>query len=160
MALIYEVKKTTLNFKKEKPVVYKVAAVRQQTVGYDALVKEVASSCGVHRTQTKAVVEGLLDRLVHYMDLGLPVRLEEFGTFKPALQTKVKETANEVGADNVVRRVVRFYPGKRMKEMLEDLSIQTFDRNTETDSDTSTDGGDDASGDDGSTDSGTGSNPL
>ena len=49
MALIYEVKKTTLNFKKEKPVVYKVAAVRQQTVKYDALVKEVASSCGVHR---------------------------------------------------------------------------------------------------------------
>ena len=102
MALIYEVKKTTLNFKKEKPVVYKVAAVRQQTVKYDALVKEVASSCGVHRTQTKAVVEGLLDRLVHYMDLGMPVRLEEFGTFKPAIQTKVKETAEEVDASNVV----------------------------------------------------------
>ena len=159
MALIYEVKKTTLNFKKEKPVVYKVAAVRQQTVKYDALVKEVASSCGVHRTQTKAVVEGLLDRLVHYMDLGMPVRLEEFGTFKPAIQTKVKETAEEVDASNVVRRVVRFYPGKRMKEMLEDLSIQTFERNDDADDSDAAGGGDDTSG---GTDSGsgTGSNPL
>lgn len=159
MALIYEVKKTTLNFKKEKPVVYKVAAVRQQTVKYDALVKEVASSCGVHRTQTKAVVEGLLDRLVHYMDLGMPVRLEEFGTFKPAIQTKVKETAEEVDASNVVRRVVRFYPGKRMKEMLEDLSIQTFERNADADNSDAAGGGDDTSG---GTDSGsgTGSNPL
>lgn len=159
MALIYEVKKTTLNFKKEKPVVYKVAAVRQQTVKYDALVKEVASSCGVHRTQTKAVVEGLLDRLVHYMDLGMPVRLEEFGTFKPAIQTKVKETAEEVDASNVVRRVVRFYPGKRMKEMLEDLSIQTFERNDDADNNDAAGGGDDTSG---GTDSGsgTGSNPL
>ena len=157
MALIYEVKKTTLNFKKEKPVVYKVAAVRQQTVKYDALVKEVASSCGVHRTQTKAVVEALIDRLVHYMDLGMPVRLEEFGTFKPAIQTKVKETAEEVDASNVVRRVVRFYPGKRMKEMLEELSIQTFERNAD-DSDAAG-GGDDTSG---GTDSGsgTGGNPL
>ena len=159
MALIYEVKKTTLNFKKEKPVVYKVAAVRQQTVGYEALVKEVASSCGVHRTQTKAVVEGLLDRLVHYMDLGMPVRLEEFGTFKPAIQTKVKETAEEVDASNVVRRVVRFYPGKRMKEMLEELSIQTFERNADADNNDAAGGGDDTSG---GTDSGsgTGSNPL
>lgn len=159
MALIYEVKKTTLNFKKEKPVVYKVAAVRQQTVKYDALVKEVASSCGVHRTQTKAVVEALIDRLVHYMDLGMPVRLEEFGTFKPAIQTKVKETAEEVDASNVVRRVVRFYPGKRMKEMLEDLSIQTFERNDDVDNNDAAGGGDDTSG---GTDSGsgTGSNPL
>lgn len=159
MALIYEVKKTTLNFKKEKPVVYKVAAVRQQTVKYDALVKEVASSCGVHRTQTKAVVEALIDRLVHYMDLGMPVRLEEFGTFKPAIQTKVKETAEEVDASNVVRRVVRFYPGKRMKEMLEDLSIQTFERNDDADNNDAAGGGDDTSG---GTDSGsgTGSNPL
>ena len=159
MALIYEVKKTTLNFKKEKPVVYKVAAVRQQTVKYDALVKEVASSCGVHRTQTKAVVEALIDRLVHYMDLGMPVRLEEFGTFKPAIQTKVKETAEEVDASNVVRRVVRFYPGKRMKEMLEELSIQTFERNDDADNSDAAGGGDDTSG---GTDSGsgTGSNPL
>lgn len=159
MALIYEVKKTTLNFKKEKPVVYKVAAVRQQTVKYDALVKEVASSCGVHRTQTKAVVEALIDRLVHYMDLGMPVRLEEFGTFKPAIQTKVKETAEEVDASNVVRRVVRFYPGKRMKEMLEELSIQTFERNDDADNNDAAGGGDDTSG---GTDSGsgTGSNPL
>ncbi|MBR3759023.1 MAG: HU family DNA-binding protein, partial [Bacteroidaceae bacterium] len=116
-------------------------------------------SCGVHRTQTKAVVEALIDRLVHYMDLGMPVRLEEFGTFKPAIQTKVKETAEEVDASNVVRRVVRFYPGKRMKEMLEDLSIQTFERNADADNNDAAGGGDDTSG---GTDSGsgTGSNPL
>ena len=160
MALIYEVKKTTLNFKKEKPVVYKVAAVRQQTVKYDALVKEVASSCGVHRTQTKAVVEALIDRLVHYMDLGMPVRLEEFGTFKPAIQTKVKETAEEVDASNVVRRVVRFYPGKRMKEMLEELSIQTLDSRAEEKKEEEPDAGDEPSGDEGTGGGATGGNPL
>ena len=158
MALIYEVKKTTLNFKKEKPVVYKVAAVRQQTVKYDALVKEVASSCGVHRTQTKAVVEGLLDRLVHYMDLGMPVRLEEFGTFKPAIQTKVKETAEEVDASNVVRRVVRFYPGKRLKDMLEDLSIITLDNGDAEEAAPDTEDGNTGGG--GSTGNDDGNNPL
>lgn len=158
MALIYEVRKTTLNFKKEKPTVYKVAAVRQQTVGFDALVKEVASSCGVHRTQSKAVVEALIDRLIHYMDLGLPVNVGELGSFKPTIRTKVKETAEEVNASNVVRRVVRFYPGKRLKDMLEDLSIQTFDSGTDTSSDTNTE----TEGGNTGTDSGNddGNNPL
>ena len=159
MALIYEVKKTTLNFKKEKPVVYKVAAVRQQTVKYDALVKEVASSCGVHRTQTKAVVEALIDRLIHYMDFGMAVQLAEFGTFKPVIRTKAKKTAEEVSVDNIVTRAIRFYPSKRMKEMLENLTIQTFERNDDADDNDAVGGGDDTSG---GTDSGsgTGGNPL
>lgn len=158
MALIYEVRKTTLNFKKEKPTVYKVAAVRQQTVGFDALVKEVASSCGVHRTQSKAVVEALIDRLIHYMDLGLPVNVGELGSFKPTIRTKVKETAEEVNASNVVRRVVRFYPGKRLKEMLEDLSIQTFESGTDTSSDSNTETEDGNTGTDSGNDDG--NNPL
>ncbi|MBQ4622759.1 MAG: HU family DNA-binding protein [Bacteroidaceae bacterium] len=158
MALIYEVRKTTLNFKKEKPTVYKVAAVRQQTVGFDALVKEVASSCGVHRTQSKAVVEALIDRLIHYMDLGLPVNVGELGSFKPTIRTKVKETADEVNAGNVVRRVVRFYPGKRLKDMLEDLSIITLDNGDAEEAAPDTEDGNTGGG--GSTGNDDGNNPL
>lgn len=78
MALIYEVRKQVLGFKEDKPTVYKVAAVRQQKVDFAKLVKEVSDSCGVHRTQSKAVVEALIDRLVHYMDFGMAVQLAEF----------------------------------------------------------------------------------
>ena len=127
MALIYEVRKQVLGFKKDKPMVYKVAAVRQQKVDFAKLVKEVSDSCGVHRTQSKAMVEALIDRLIHYMDFGMAVQLAEFGTFKPVIRTKVKKTADEVDAGNVVTRSIRFYPGKRMKEMLKNLSIITLD---------------------------------
>lgn len=159
MALIYEVRKQVLGFKEDKPTVYKVAAVRQQKVDFTKLVKEVADSCGVHRTQSKAVVEALIDRLVHYMDFGMAVQLAEFGTFKPVIRTKAKKTAEEVSVDNIVTRGIRFYPGKRMKTMLENLSIQTFERNEDTDDSSASGSGDDTSG---GTDSGsgTGGNPL
>lgn len=159
MALIYEVRKQVLGFKEDKPTVYKVAAVRQQKVDFAKLVKEVSDSCGVHRTQSKAVVEALIDRLVHYMDFGMAVQLAEFGTFKPVIRTKAKKTAEEVGVDNIVTRAIRFYPGKRMKEMLEELSIQTLERNDDADDNDTAGGGDDTSG---GTDSGsgTGGNPL
>ena len=159
MALIYEVRKQVLGFKEDKPTVYKVAAVRQQKVDFAKLVKEVSDSCGVHRTQSKAVVEALIDRLIHYMDFGMAVQLAEFGTFKPVIRTKTKKTAEEVSVDNIVTRAIRFYPGKRMKEMLENLTIQTFERNDDADDNDAVGGGDDTSG---GTDSGgaTGGNPL
>jgi predicted histone-like DNA-binding protein len=159
MALIYEVRKQVLGFKEDKPTVYKVAAVRQQKVDFAKLVKEVSDSCGVHRTQSKAVVEALIDRLIHYMDFGMAVQLAEFGTFKPVIRTKAKKTAEEVSVDNIVTRAIRFYPSKRMKEMLENLTIQTFERNDDADDNDAVGGGDDTSG---CTDSGgaTGGNPL
>lgn len=161
MALIYEVRKQVLGFKEDKPTVYKVAAVRQQKVDFAKLVKEVGDSCGVHRTQTKAVVEALVDRLIHYMDFGMAVQLAEFGTFKPIIRTKAKKAIDEVDASNVVMRGVRFYPGKRMKEMLENLSIITLDNG---DADTEEGAAPDTEGDNagggGSTGNDDGNNPL
>lgn len=158
MALIYEVRKQVLGFKEDKPTVYKVAAVRQQKVDFAKLVKEVGDSCGVHRTQTKAVVEALVDRLIHYMDFGMAVQLAEFGTFKPIIRTKAKKAIDEVDASNVVMRGVRFYPGKRMKDMLEDLSIITLDNGDTEEAAPDTEDGN--TGGNGSTGNDDGNNPL
>ncbi|MBQ4525126.1 MAG: HU family DNA-binding protein [Bacteroidaceae bacterium] len=158
MALIYEVRKQVLGFKEDKPTVYKVAAVRQQKVDFAKLVKEVGDSCGVHRTQTKAVVEALVDRLIHYMDFGMAVQLAEFGTFKPIIRTKAKKAIDEVDASNVVMRGVRFYPGKRMKDMLEDLSIITLDNADTEEAAPDTEDGNTGGG--GSTGNDDGNNPL
>ena len=160
MALIYEVRKQVLGFKEDKPTVYKVAAVRQQKVDFTKLVKEVSDSCGVHRTQSKAVVEALIDRLIHYMDFGMAVQLAEFGTFKPVIRTKAKKTAEEVSVDNILTRAIRFYPGKRMKTMLDELSIQTLDSGTETKKEEAPDAGDEPTGDEGTGGGATGGNPL
>ena len=149
-----------LGFKEDKPTVYKVAAVRQQKVDFTKLVKEVSDSCGVHRTQSKAVVEALIDRLIHYMDFGMAVQLAEFGTFKPVIRTKAKKTAEEVSVDNIVTRAIRFYPGKRMKTMLDELSIQTLDSGTEKKKEEAPDAGDEPTGDEGTGGGATGGNPL
>lgn len=134
--------------------------MRQQKVDFTKLVKEVSDSCGVHRTQSKAVVEALIDRLIHYMDFGMAVQLAEFGTFKPVIRTKAKKTAEEVSVDNILTRAIRFYPGKRMKTMLDELSIQTLDSGTEKKKEEAPDAGDEPTGDEGTGGGATGGNPL
>lgn len=126
MAIIVEKRAVKLGYKEDKPTVYKMAAVRQQKVTYDKLLTEVSNSCGVNRSQSKAVIEALIDRMTMFMDFGMGVQLGEFGTFQPTINSKVKETEDEVSSDDVKRVKIRFYPGKRFKNMLAQMSVASF----------------------------------
>lgn len=126
MAMIIEKRAIKLNYRKEKPTVYKMAAVRQQKVTYDKLLDEVSNSCGVNRSQSKAVVEALIDRMTMFMDYGMGVQLGDFGTFQPGITCKAKKTEDEVSSDDIRRVKIRYYPGKRFKNMLAQISLTSF----------------------------------
>ena len=123
MAILFSVKKTVLSFNENKPQVYKITAVPSQLYSFDKLLSEVASSCSLNRSQTKAVIEALIDRLIMLMDLGVTVRLGEFGSFKPSFTAKSQKTLDTVGVDNVIRKKILFYPGKRFKDMLNSMEV-------------------------------------
>jgi len=126
MAIICEMRERILNFKDEKPKVYVIALVKTQQVTFDKLLDEISISCGVGRAQVKASVEGLLDRMSLFMDYGMSVKLGDFGSFKPTISAKAQDNAEDVSASNVRRRKILFVPGKRFKNMLNDLSIATI----------------------------------
>lgn len=126
MALLYEEREIILNFKEDKPTVYRIAPVKQQQITFEMLLDEVSNSCGVNRAQTKAAIEGLLDRTIHYMELGMSVKFGDFGSFKPTITVKSQKSVDDLGADNVKRKKILFTPGKRFKSMLEKLSVITL----------------------------------
>lgn len=123
MGLKYQKVETTLHFKKEKPKVFKIQQVAQDPVDYDRLLDEVSNSCGMNRAMVAGSVEGLIDRLCHYVDLGLPVQLGGFGTFKPVFTSKTQKTADELGTDNITNVKFRFYPGKKLRKTVKGLSV-------------------------------------
>lgn len=133
MGIVYEKEKMTLHFKEGKPQVYRAKPVRQQSVKFDDLLNEVSNSCGVNRSQTKAVVEALIDRMIVFMNYGMPVKLGDFGSFKPTFNSKSAATAEEVSADSVTRKKILFYPGKRFRQMLEGMSVITMEDTNESD---------------------------
>lgn len=148
MTLLYNKKKMMLAFLKDKPTVFKIQQQTLPPVTFDQLVKEVSDSCGVKSTMTKAVTEALIDRMTHYMELGHGVKLGEFGSFKPVFTAKTQEAENDLGADNVRMKKIRFYPGKRFKQMLSSLSVRNAnlivdDEEELPDGGTGTDGGED-----------------
>lgn len=144
MAMMYEKRETTLSFKEDKPTVYKLAPVRQQQVPFDELLNEVSAACGVNRAQVKASVEALIDRMSMFMNYGMTVKLGEFGSFKPTFNSKSETTADALSADNVTRKKILFYPGKRFKTMLDNISVVSYGMD-----DNSQEGGNNGGGDTG-----------
>lgn len=123
MSLQYRKAKTTLNFDPEKPVVYKAQQVTYPMVPFDELVEECAEACNVGKAQTKAVIEALNSRLVHYMKLGHGVKMGSFGSFKPVFLSKMAETMEDANANTVKQKKIQFFPGKAFREMLNNLSV-------------------------------------
>ena len=112
-----------LSFLEEKPEVYKLRQLTFPQVTFAQLVKECSDSCGVNTAQTKAVLDALINRLVHYMEIGHGVRMGDFGSFKPVFTSKAAKTLEECDETTIRQKKVTFYPGKAFKDMLDELAI-------------------------------------
>ena len=123
MSIVYEKKKTVLSFREDKPTVYRIVPCRSQLVSFEKLIDEVACTSGINRGITQATVEILLDRILMFMDMGMSVQLGQFGSFKPTIKVKAQTSPEALGGENVLRKKVLFYPGKRFKVMLKHLSV-------------------------------------
>ena len=123
MGLMYRKAKMRLTYRDEKPEVYKLRQLTYPQVSYEQLLGMI-QIVGVNKAQSRAVVEALLQALVHYMEIGHGVSLGSFGSFKPVFNSKTTQTLEECDTDTVKVKKVQFYPGKDFKEMLSKLSME------------------------------------
>ena len=107
MGLQYRKGKVVLNYRETKPQVYKLLQLTFPQVKYAQLVNECAHSCGVNPSQTKAVIDALVNRLVLYMSLGHGVKMGDFGSFKPVFNSKVAQTLEDATEETIkVKKVI------------------------------------------------------
>ena len=124
MGLQYRKDKVKLGIMEGKPTVWKARQLTYPQVSYEQLVEEIAQSRGVNSNSTRAVVDALLNRLVHYMEIGHGVSLGTFGSFKPVFNSKVALTADEVEETvDTCKKKVRFYPEGQFSKMLKSMSV-------------------------------------
>ena len=123
-----------LSFDKENPkTVYRLQTVRQSKVTSEQLVNDVHRASGVNKAQTQAVIEGLMDSLCHFMDLGHTVQMGGFGTFRPYFRTKAQDSIEKVSADNVVSCKIQFYPGKQLRTVMKNILLEDSEPGPEND---------------------------
>ena len=127
MALKYVVKKTTFGFDDTKAEKYVARPFNVVNVDFKMLCDQVTKVGFVPRGTVKAVLDGLIDSLITYMEIGASVNLGEFGTFRPSFGCKSQENAEEVTTETLKNRKIIFTPGELLKNMIKSVSIQKLD---------------------------------
>jgi len=127
MAIVTRKTKVTLSYLEEKPEVYKLQQITLPQITTEQLIAECSNSCGVNGAQTKAVIDALVNRLVHYMEIGHPVKVGDFGSFSPRIRTKVSATLENLSSENVRQKVIRFNPGKALRDMISENPVKGAD---------------------------------
>ncbi len=118
----------TLGYKEEKPEVFKIAQISYPQISFDTLVKEVAHAENVNETQTMSVIIGLMNRCSMYLGMGHGVSLGALGSFKPVVRSIVTQTEEDANANTITNKVVRFYPGKALKDAVKGLVMEELDK--------------------------------
>lgn len=127
MALKYVVRKTTFGFDKEKTEKYVARPFNVVTVDFKMLCDQVTRVGFVPRGTVKSVLDGLIDSLITYMEIGASVSLGEFGTFRPSFGCKSQDEGKEVTAETLKNRKIIFTPGSLFKGMIKSVSIQKLE---------------------------------
>lgn len=88
------------------------------------LVAQIALETGLTQQQVFLVVQQTLDGIVDALTAGKHVEFREFGVFE-VTERKARIGRNPNKPEDVVmipaRKVVKFKPGKRMRDMLKDV---------------------------------------
>lgn len=127
MALKYVVKKTTFGFDKEKEEKYVARPFNVINVDFKMLCDQVTKVGFVPRGVVKSVLDGLIDSLKTYMEIGASVSLGEFGTFRPTFGCKSQDDAKSVTTDVLKNRKIIFTPSSVLRNMIKNVSIQRVD---------------------------------
>ena len=123
MGIQYRKTKIKLNYLDDKPTRYKIHQLTYPQVTYEMLINEVSQSRGVNSNITRSVVDALLNRLIHYMEIGHGVSLGTFGSFKPTFTAKTVKAYDDATSDTIQCKKVRFFPGGAFKQMLKEISV-------------------------------------
>lgn len=109
MAILYRKKqfkmpKSKLNgYTYAKPVVLEIISTRQ-------LAEEISHSTTVTRADVMAVLAELGVRVKDHLLTSQAVKLDELGIFKPALKSKAEAKADDFGAKNIYRTLIKYIP--------------------------------------------------
>ncbi|WP_195406063.1 HU family DNA-binding protein [Bacteroides congonensis] len=127
MALKYVVKKTTFGFDENKAEKYVARPFNVVTVDFKMLCDQVTKVGFVPRGTVKSVLDGLIDSLKTYMEIGASVSLGDFGTFRPSFGCKSQNDAKGVTTETLKNRKIIFTPGSLLKGMIKTVSIQKLE---------------------------------
>lgn len=104
-----------LTFREEKPIMYKAQVVRGPVVKGEDLLAYAANAAHVPVSTVRMAKEALFQAILYYCSQGHPVEIPQLGSIGVAIRTQTKRTAEELTADAIIQKYLRWYPKNSLR---------------------------------------------
>ncbi len=119
MAIRYRITKRSNTIANNKKEQFIMQAVSTGTVNVDTISKEISSECSLSIVDVKAVLIALGIKLLHHIEDGKIVDLEDIGKFKIGFQCKADELASNLTPKrNIKKYHLNYQPSIVIKHRL------------------------------------------
>ena len=102
---------------------YYAGIVRQQPIEIRKFATEIASRCTLTTTDIYAVLESFLERMHVYIEEGRIVKLGDFGSFSPSLNSAGEEAPEDVDQYSISKMKINFRPSKELRKRLDNVDF-------------------------------------
>ncbi len=103
---------------------YYAGIVRERRIELRKFATEISNMCTLTTTDVFAVLESLIDRMYVHLEEGRIVRLGEFGSFSPSINSVGVELPEEVNRSVIKRFKVNFRPSSLLSERLSNVKFE------------------------------------
>jgi len=111
---------------REIPAKFYAVAKSVGSITFNDIAKEIEKRSSLTRGDINNVLSNLVDVIPLFLKNGNTVRLGDFGSFHLTIQSKGKDTPEEVNAKSVIKVKTVFVSGTGLKKEMEDMPIERF----------------------------------
>lgn len=124
----YVKKKVTLNFKDEKPQVWKLQQLTYPVVKEKDLIRYIANAGAVPESTVAACVEAIAEAIVYFAINGMRVVIPDFGGFYVKVKTKTVKTIDQIEAatadDLITGSTLSYVPVTGLRELVTEAEVK------------------------------------
>jgi len=106
------------------PEKFYAAAIASGSVDMDRLAEQISYQCTVTESDCYAVLLALERNIIDALGQGQIVKLGKLGHFQVSISSEGKDTIEEVNANAITKSRILFRPGKRLRNLLTELSFK------------------------------------
>ncbi len=106
-----------LHMKQGKPMVYKIQICRGRVVKESDFIAYAANAAHVPETMMITAKRAIFEAINYFVLNGHAVQLDGLGSFSPRINSKTTQNPEEVSAELITRKYIKFNPGGELQSL-------------------------------------------
>lgn len=108
----------------EAPAKFYASSIASGETDFETLAGLISYQSTLTESDCLAVLSSLEHNIMNELKQGRIVKLGRLGNFQVSISSEGSDTADEVSANKITKKRILFRPGKRLRNLLNDLSFR------------------------------------